>query len=111
MPRIHLPDGCAGFADGNKKYYANKPGGFVNLDSDKDAGALRKLKNQDYASAGLVDAGPEKQFIHKGRTPGMWCVNCNFLGHAWMKICNKCGASTVSEIDMDRTLPEGPYML
>jgi hypothetical protein len=111
MPRINLPDGCAGFADGDKKYLANKPGGHVDLDEIKDAGALRKLKNQDYASAGLVDAGPEKQFIRKARKPGMWCRNCNFLGHAWMSKCNKCGRDTISETDMDRTLPEGPYML
>jgi hypothetical protein len=111
MPRINLPDGCAGFADGDKKYYADKPGGHVDLDDIKDANALRKLKNQDYASAGLVDAGPEKQFIHKATVPGMWCHQCNFLGHAWMKQCNKCGGDTISETDMDRTLPEGPYML
>jgi hypothetical protein len=49
MPRINLPPGCAGFADGDKKYLAqNGAGSFVNLDSDRDANALRKLKNQDY---------------------------------------------------------------
>jgi hypothetical protein len=111
MVKINLPPGCNGFADGDKKYLSRKPGGSVNLDPDKDAGALRKLKNQDYASAGLVDAGPEKQFIEKGRTPGMWCRQCNFLGHAWMKECNKCGGLTVSEDEMDMHLPEGPYMI
>jgi hypothetical protein len=105
MPRINLPPGCAGFADGDQKYYADKPGGFVNLDPDKDAGALRKLKNQDYASAGLVDAGPEKQFIRKTTVPGMWCRDCNRLWQAWTKSCNKCGAETVSEIDMERPPP------
>jgi len=105
MPNINLPPGCNGFADGDKKYLSAKPGGKVYLDPDKDANALRKLKNQDYASAGLVDAGPEKQFIEKGRTPGMWCRQCNFLGHAWMNTCNKCGKPTVSEADMERPPP------
>jgi hypothetical protein len=109
--KINLPPGCNGFADGDKKYLSAKPGGHVNLDPDKDANAIRKLKNQDYASAGLVDAGPEKQFIGKGRTPGMWCHQCNFLGHAWMKECNKCGGPTVVETEMDMHLPEGPYMI
>jgi hypothetical protein len=109
--KINLPPGCNGFADGDKKYLSAKPGGHVNLDPDKDANAIRKLKNQDYASAGLVDAGPEKQFIAKGKTPGMWCHQCNFLGHAWMKVCNKCGGPTVVESEMDMHLPEGPYMI
>lgn len=111
MAKINLPPGCNGFSDGDKKYLSKKPGGSVYLDDIKDAAAIRKLQNQDYASAGLVDAGPEKQFIHKARTPGMWCHQCNFLGHAWMKQCNKCGCDTISEADMDRTLPEGPYMI
>jgi hypothetical protein len=106
MPKILLPPGCAGFADGNQKYPAeNGPGSFVNLDEDRDAGALRKLKNQDYASAGLVDAGPEKQFIRKARVPGRWCKSCNRLWQAWSQQCNKCGADTISEIDMERPPP------
>jgi len=101
MPRINLPPGCAGFADGDKKYYADKPGGFVNLDEVKDANALRKLKNQDYASAGLVDAGPEKLFVHKARKPGMWCRRCNRIWHAWARTCNKCGDETISELELE----------
>lgn len=105
MPKINLPPGCNGFADGDKKYLSAKPGGSVYLDDERDANALRKLKNQDYASAGLVDAGPEKQFIHKAGVPGMWCHQCNFLGHAWMKECNKCGGPTIPEPDMERPPP------
>lgn len=110
MPRINLPPGCNGFSDGDKKYLSAKPGGYVELDSDKDAGALRKLKNQDYASAGLVDAGPEKQFI-KRKGGGRWCPTCNFLAHGWTKVHSKCGTETVPEEDMDRHLNEGPYMI
>lgn len=105
MPKINLPPGCNGFADGDRKYLSAKPGGSVYLDPDKDANALRKLKNQDYASAGLVDAGPEKQFVGKTSKPGMWCHQCNFLGHAWMKACNKCGGPTIPEPDMERPPP------
>lgn len=104
MPRINLPPGCGGFADGDKKYLAvNGPGSFVNLDSDKDANALAKLKNQDYASAGLVDAGPEKQFIKDDKKQGRWCKTCNRLWHAWTKTCSKCGAATILESEMDRS--------
>lgn len=104
MPRINLPPGCAGFADGDKKYLAEKgAGSFVNLDPIKDANALRKLKNQDYASAGLVDAGPQKEFIRDPRKRGRWCKSCNFIGHAWMKTCSKCGEETVPESEMEMT--------
>ncbi len=116
MPRINLPPGCAGFADGDRKYYADKPGGFVNLDSDRDANALRKLRNQDYASAGLVDAGPEKQFIRDKRKNGRWCPECHFLGHSWMETCSRCiragrEVETVPESEMPMDLPEGPYLI
>jgi hypothetical protein len=116
MPRINLPPGCAGFADGDKKYYADKPGGYVQLDDVKDANALRKLKNQDYASAGLVDAGPEKQFIHDKRKNGRWCPECRFLGHSWMMVCSRCirrgrEVETVPEFEMPMDLPDGPYMI
>jgi hypothetical protein len=116
VSRINLPPGCAGFADGDKKYYADKPGGHVELDDVKDANALRKLKNQDYASAGLVDAGPEKQFIRDPRKNGRWCPDCHFLGHSWMKTCSRCvrngrEVATVPESEMPMDLPEGPYMI
>ena len=102
MPRINLPAGCAGFADGDRKYLAEKgAGSFVNLDSDRDANALRKLKNQDYASAGLIDAGPQKEFIRDPRQQGRWCRACNFLGHAWMRVCSKCGGETIPEKEME----------
>lgn len=104
MVRINLPPGCAGFADGDKKYPAVKgPGSYVNLDSDRDANALAKLRNQDYASAGLVDAGPERAFIRDPRRAGRWCEDCNFLAHAWAKECPRCGRETVPESVMDRS--------
>lgn len=100
MVRVNLPPGCAGFADGDKKYIA-KPGTFVTLDEDRDANALAKLRNQDYASAGLVDAGPQKEFISSGKRNGRWCRSCNFLGHSWMRECNKCGGETIPEDDRE----------
>ena len=66
MPRVQLPPGCAGFADGNTKFMAERgAGSFVNIDDTDPVGrmALKKLAGQDYASAGLVDAGPEKFFV------------------------------------------------
>lgn len=107
MVRINLPSGCAGFADGDRKYLAVKgAGSYVNLDEDRDADALRKLRNQDYASAGLVDAGPQKEFIRDNRKQGRWCADCRFLGHAWMKECSKCHGPTIPEADMQ--LPPPP---
>src|ERR1700722_9284490 len=97
MPKINLPPGCNGFADGDKKYLSAKPSGSLYLDDVKDANALRKLKNQDYASAGLVDAGPEKQFIKDPRKQGRWCKQCNRLWQAWTLQCNKCGVDTILE--------------
>lgn len=106
MPRINLPAGCSGFSDGNRKYLAERgPGSFVNLDPDRDANALRKLKSQDYASAGLVDAGPQKEFIRDTRKQGRWCRACNKLWHAWARTCGKCGSETVPESQMTRELP------
>ena len=100
MVRVNLPPGCAGFADGDKNYIA-KPGTFVNLEEDRDANALAKLRNQDYASAGLVYAGPQKEFISSRKRNGRWCRNCNFLGHSWMRECNKCGGETTPESERD----------
>lgn len=109
MARINLPPGCAGFADGNKKYLAeNGPGSHVNLDPTDpgDAEALRKLKNQDYASAGLVDAGPQKEFIQDKRKQGRWCpgkgCNPNKIWHAWVKVCPKCHTETLPEREMTK---------
>ena len=78
MPRVQLPPGCAGLADGNYKLMAERgAGSFVNIDDTDPAGqrALKKLKAQDYASAGLVDAGPEKFFVRQG-PEGRWCPHC-----------------------------------
>ena len=114
MPRVHLPPSCAGFADGDKKYMAvNGPGSFVNLDDTDpvDRRALQKLARQDYASAGLVDAGPEKHYIRRG-PEGRWCPHCsnNTIYHSWTKTCPSCGGETVPESEMAREKPEGQYM-
>jgi hypothetical protein len=108
MPRIPVPPGCAGFADGNEKYMAvNGPGSYVNIDDTDPAGkrALKKLRNQDYAAAGLVDAGPEKFYVKKG-PPGRFCLSCNTLWHSWTRTCPKCETATIPEQEMNRALPE-----
>lgn len=104
MPRVQLPPGCAGFSDGSQKFMAeNGPGSFVNLDDTDPVGrrALQKLKNQDYASAGLVDAGPEKFSVRKG-PQGRWCpaCPCNTIYYSWTVTCPKCDADTVPESEM-----------
>lgn len=114
MPRVQLPPGCGGFADGNYKIMAERgPGSFVNIDDTDPAGqmALRKLKAQDYASAGLVDAGPEKFFTRSG-PEGRWCPHCpsNTIWHSWTETCPKCHGATVPESEMARLKPEGQYM-
>ena len=72
--------------------------------------ALRKLRGQDYASAGLVDAGPEKFFVRRG-PEGRWCPACpsNTIHHSWTRQCPACGAETVPESEMARTTLPGPY--
>lgn len=108
MTRINLPPGCAGFADGDAKWMAERgAGSYVNLDptDPADAMALRKLKNQDYASAGLVDAGPQKEFIRDKRKAGRWCAACMRLWHSWVQVCNKCGQVTVAESEMMMPAP------
>ena len=114
MPRVNLPPGCAGFADGDTKYMAAAgPGSYVNIDDTDPAGkkALKKLAGQDYAQAGLVDAGPEKFFVRRG-PEGRWCphCDCNTIFHSWTRTCPKCGGETVPESEMTREKPEGQYM-
>lgn len=105
MPRIQLPPGCAGFADGNQKFMAERgPGSFVSIEDPRQ---LKKLRNQDYANAGLVDAGPEKFYVRKS-PPGMWCRTCNTLWHSWTRQCPKGHGPTVPEPEMDHSLP-GEY--
>ena len=114
MPRINLPPSCAGFADGNTKYMAEAgPGSFVNIDDSDPVGrrALKKLAGQDYASAGLVDAGPEKFFVRRG-PEGRWCPHCpcNTIQHSWKRHCPECGGETRPESEMSRELPAGQYV-
>lgn len=107
MPRVFLPPGCAGFADGDRKYMAERgPGSFVNLEDGSPQ--LRKLAGQDYASAGLVDAGPEK-FFSLRKDDGRWCEPCRRVWNRWSRVCPKCGRDTVPESEMPRDLPSGPY--
>jgi|SRR6516164_6140935 hypothetical protein len=89
----------------------NGPGSYVNIDDTDPAGkkALKKLAGQDYAQAGLVDAGPEK-FFSRRKDDGRWCVSCNRVWNRWNHVCVKCGRPTVPEAEMDRALPEGQYM-
>lgn len=104
MPRVNLPPGCAGIADGDWKKMA-KPGTSIYLDDTDpvEKYQLQKLRNQDYASAGLVDAGPEKFFTIR-KNNGMWCRSCNRLWNKWNKTCVKCGEETVPEVDMDHVV-------
>jgi hypothetical protein len=108
MPRVNLPPGCLGFSDGARKFKAERgAGSFVNLEDGSPQ--LAKLQRQDYASAGLVDAGPEKFFTVR-KDDGRWCAPCRFLAHSWALVCPKCGADTIPEADMPaRELPAGPY--
>jgi len=113
MPRVNLPPDCVGFADGDTKYMAvNGAGSYVNIDDTDPAGklALKKLAGQDYASAGLVDAGPEKFFVKRG-PEGRWCPSCpnSTIWHSWTKRCPSCDGETVPESEMTRTKPEGQY--
>jgi hypothetical protein len=111
MPRVQLPPGCAGFADGDRKYMAERgAGSFVNIDDTDPVGAraLQKLRGQDYASAGLVDAGPEKFFTVR-KNDGRWCKPCRRVWNRWSLTCPKCGHDTASEAEMPRDLPDGPY--
>jgi hypothetical protein len=113
LPRVYLPPSCGGFADGDTRYLAERgPGSYVNIDDTDPAGklALKKLAAQDYASAGLVDAGPEKFFVRRG-PEGRWCPACpsNTIHHSWTRHCPSCGAETVPESEMARTRLPGPY--
>lgn len=95
MPRVNLPPGCMGFKADDGTRYVAKPGTHVDVD-DRHMAAL---KNQQYASAGLVDAGPEKQFIRDIKKQGRWCTSCNKLWHHWKREC--CGQETVLESEME----------
>lgn len=107
MPRVHLPPGCLGFADGDRKYLGvNGPGSYVNLEDG--SAQLAKLRGQGYASAGLVDAGPEKFFTIR-RDDGRWCRPCRRVWNRWNGTCPRCGLETLPEAEMPRDLPEGPY--
>lgn len=110
LPRVHLPPGCNGFADGDRKIIAERgPGSYVHIE-DGDP-QLKKLRNQDYASAGLVDAGPEK-FVVRSGPEGKWCPHCadNTIWHSWTKTCPSCGGSTVPESEMTIMKMKGEFI-
>lgn len=106
MVRVNLPPGCMGFKAQDGTRYVAKPGTFVDV-ADHHMAAL---KHNDYAQAGLVDAGAEKHFIRQG-PEGRWCPECpsNTIWHPWTKTCPKCGGVTIPESSMLRELPEGQY--
>src|SRR5271154_3891440 len=112
MARINLPPGCAGISDGDWRRMADKPGGFITLDETDpvEKRQLQKLKNQDYASAGLVGAGPEKK-VARGGPEGRWCPSCpcNTIFHSWTKVCPECDEETIPESDMTRVKLAGQY--
>jgi hypothetical protein len=107
MTRVNLPPGCLGFKADDGTRYVAKPGTFVEVEDRH----MPALKNQQYASAGLVDAGPEKHFIRSG-PEGRWCASCpsNTIYHAWKTICPRCGAETLPESGMERIKLPGHYM-
>ena len=107
MTRVNLPPGCMGFKASDGTRYVAKPGTFVDV-ADHHMGAL---KNQNYASAGLVDAGAEKYFIKAG-PEGRWCPSCpcNTIWHHWKLVCPKCGGETVPESEMEHNKLEGHYV-
>lgn len=99
MTKVLLPPGCCGFKASDGTRYVAKPGTFVDV-ADHHMAAL---KNQDYASAGLVDAGAEKFYVKAG-PQGRWCPACpnNTIYHSWTKTCPDCYAETVPESEMSR---------
>lgn len=83
---------------------AGRPGTFITLDDTDpvEQRQLAKLRNQDYASAGLVDAGPEKFSVDSRKGPeGRWCRPCVRSYHSWTKICPKCNGETIPESELN----------
>ncbi|HEV2355691.1 MAG TPA: hypothetical protein VGR89_15695 [Puia sp.] len=105
MARVNLPPGCMGFKAQDGTRYTAKPGTHVEV-ADHHMAAL---KNNDYAQAGLVNAGAEKYFV-KSIPSGRWCRECNFTGYAWMETCSKCGMQTIPEQDKPEYHPSGQYV-
>jgi predicted RNA-binding Zn-ribbon protein involved in translation (DUF1610 family) len=106
MVRVNLPPGCLGFKADDGTRYVAKPGTFVDVADHH----MKALKQNNYAQAGLVDAGAEKFFVKKG-PEGKWCGNCssNTIYHSWTRICPLCGGETIPESQMSRELPSGQY--
>jgi hypothetical protein len=97
MTKVLLPPGCMGFKADDGTRYVAKPGTHVDVDERH----IPALQAQQYATAGLVDAGPEKQFIRDEKKRGRWCPDCIKLWHAWAKTCRLCGKETLSETEME----------
>jgi hypothetical protein len=106
LTRVLLPPGCLGFKADDGTRYVAKPGTSVDVAEHH----MAALKNQQYASAGLVDAGAEKMFI-KGGPEGRWCPGCpcNTIHHSWTRNCPKCGGETIPESEMIRERLPGHY--
>ena len=107
MVKVNLPPGCCGFKAQDGTRYVAKPGTSVDVAEHH----MAALKKNDYAQAGLVDAGAEKIVVHGG-PEGRWCPACpnNTIWHSWTKTCPDCHAATVPESEMSRVKLEGQYL-
>ncbi len=107
MTRVNLPPGCAGFKAQDGTRYVARPGTSVDVAEHH----MAALKNNDYAIAGLVDAGAEKHVV-RGGPEGRWCPGCpdNTIWHSWTRICPSCGTQTIPESGMLREPPSGQYV-
>ena len=94
MTQIQMPPGCNSLrfpptkAGPGKEYYG-KPGGSVSVD-DHHAVQIAKSPN---GRLGIVTQ-PRNAI---GTRKGQRCEGCGFLGQAWMRICNRCGGTDLTE--------------
>ena len=114
MPRVQLPPGCAGFTDGNRSSWpsaAPAPSSTSTTPTPPARGRSRSCKDQDYASAGLVDAGPEKFFVkQRPRGPLVPALPVQHDLPLLDEDLPACGGETIPESEMSRDRPAGQYM-